>query len=136
MVFILNSVLDKDTFPVTELSLCEVRLMDNKLFPWLILVPMREGVREWIDLERHDQHLLSDEIAIVSHIFNALTTPHKLNIGALGNQVEQLHVHVIGRYKEDVCWPNPVWGGPREYYETKEKEQFLYELRSGLSSFG
>ena len=136
MVFTLNSVLERDTFHVSELDLCEVRLMDNKLFPWLILVPMRERVREWIDLERAEQHLLSDEIAIISHIFQALTTPCKLNIATLGNQVEQMHVHIIGRYKEDAAWPNPVWGGPREYYDVQEKEQFLYELRSGLGSFG
>ncbi len=136
MAFVLNSVLERDSFYVAEMELCQVRLMDNKLFPWLLLIPIREGAREWIDLSRDEQHRLSDEIAIVSHLFQALVTPHKLNIATLGNQVEQLHVHLIGRYKEDRAWPNPVWGGPREYYEAEESRRFIYELKAALNSVG
>lgn len=134
MGFAIDPVLLRDTMEVTEYPLCDVRLMDNKLFPWLVLIPRRVGVSEWIDLEREDQHQLSDEIAICSHIFKALTTPDKLNIAALGNQVKQLHVHLIGRYQTDAMWPNPVWGGPREYYSDDEKRSFIYELRTALSS--
>ena len=108
--------------------------MDNKLFPWVILVPQVENAREWIDLSREQQHQLSDEIAVVSHILQALTTPEKLNIATLGNQVSQLHVHVIARYKGDKAWPNPVWGGPGESYAAAEAERFTYELRSALDS--
>ena len=134
MSFIIDPVLLRDTLEVTDYPLCDIRLMDNKLFPWLVLIPKRAGASEWIDLEREDQHQLSDEIAICSHIFKALTTPDKLNIAALGNQVSQLHVHLIGRYKTDAMWPNPVWGGPREYYNDDEKRQFVYELRTALNS--
>lgn len=108
--------------------------MDNKLFPWLVLIPKREGVSEWIDLDRDQQHQLSDEIAICSHIFQALVTPDKLNIAALGNQVSQLHVHLIGRYRDDVMWPNPVWGGKREYYDEAERAQFIRDVKMALDS--
>ncbi|MBN66791.1 MAG: diadenosine tetraphosphate hydrolase [Rickettsiales bacterium] len=133
-MFDLHPTLAKDTYAVTNLPLCTVRLMDNKIFPWLILVPQVEGVREWIDLEREQQHQLSDEIAITSHILQALTTPDKLNVAALGNQVAQLHVHVIARYKTDQAWPEPVWGKGREYYAQEEADGFLKDLRIALDS--
>lgn len=132
--FRLHERLARDTFPVTDLPLCSVRLMDNKHFPWVILVPRVAGAREWIDLSREEQHQLSDEIAIISHIFQALVTPDKLNVGALGNMVPQLHVHVIARYKADPAWPNPVWGGPSETYSDEEARRFIYDLKSALES--
>lgn len=132
--FQLHERLAKDSFHVTDLPLCNVRLMDNKYFPWVMLVPQVAGAREWIDLGREQQHQLSDEIAVVSHILQALVTPDKLNIGALGNQVPQLHVHVIARYRGDEAWPNPVWGGAAEAYGEEEARRFIYELRSALES--
>ena len=132
--FELDARLARDTFHVTDLPLCTVRLMDNKRFPWVILVPQVAGASEWIDLDREQQHQLSDEIAIVSHILKALVTPDKLNIAALGNQVSQLHVHLIARYKADKAWPNPVWGAESEYYGEAEGERFIYELRTAIDS--
>lgn len=134
MGFQLDQRLAKDSISITDLPLCNVRLMDNKRFPWVILVPRVEGVREWIDLDRGDQHRLSDEIAVVSHILQALVTPDKLNIGALGNMVPQLHVHVIARYKGDPAWPNPVWGTGGDAYSDEESRRFVYDLRSALES--
>lgn len=134
MAFTLDRRLEADSRYVTELRLCEVRLMDNKKFPWLILVPQRDGASEWIDLSREDQHQLSDEIAIVSHLFQALVTPDKLNIAALGNQVPQLHVHLIARYKGDKAWPNPVWGAESEPYSEEEAKRFIYDLKTAIDS--
>ncbi len=134
MAFSIDPILLRDTMEITDYPICDIRLMDNRLFPWLVLIPRREGAIEWIDLERDDQHQLSDEIAICSHIFQALVTPDKLNIATLGNQVSQLHVHLIGRYRDDAMWPNPVWGGPREYYADEEKSRFIYELKTALES--
>lgn len=134
MAFSLDPRLARDTHPVAHLPLCEARLMDNRLFPWLVLIPKVENAREWIDLSREDQHRLSDEIAIVSHIFQALVTPEKLNIAALGNQVPQLHVHIIGRYKADKAWPDPVWGKGAEPYEPAQAEALIRDLKMGLES--
>lgn len=136
MGFELDRRLERDSFAVTELGLCEVRLMDNKQFPWLVLIPQVANVSEWIDLEREQQHRLSDEIMITSHMLKALVTPDKLNVAALGNQVSQLHVHVIARYKTDAAWPNPVWGGAAEAYTREEAERFCYELRAAFSAVG
>jgi diadenosine tetraphosphate (Ap4A) HIT family hydrolase len=132
--FSLDRRLEADSLAITDLPLCNVRLMNNKCFPWLVLVPRRENASEWIDLSREDQHRLSDEIAVVSHIFQALTTPDKLNIAALGNQVPQLHVHIIARYSSDKAWPNPVWGSVAEAYGDEESRRFIYELKTALTS--
>jgi len=132
--FQLDQRLARDTHDITDLPLCSVRLMDNKKFPWLILVPRVANVSEWIDLDRNQQHQLSDEIAVISHILQALVTPQKLNIATLGNQVSQLHVHLIARYKGDPAWPNPVWGAASESYGAEEVRRFIYELKSAIDS--
>ena len=134
MGFELDLRLARDARDVTNLPLCNVRLMNNKKFPWIILVPRVVGASEWIDLSRDEQHQLSDEIAVVSHILKALVTPDKLNIATLGNQVSQLHVHLIARYKGDAAWPNPVWGGASEEYTEEEARRFGYDLKSALDS--
>ena len=132
--FTLDARLARDTFPITDLPLCTVRLMDNKYFPWVVLVPRVAGAREWIDLDRAQQHQLSDEIAVLSHILQAVVTPEKMNIATLGNQVAQLHIHVIARYKADKAWPDPVWGGPSESYSEAESRQVIWDLKSALES--
>ena len=132
--FTLDHRLAADSESITNLPLCNVRLMDNRHFPWLILVPRVPDVSEWIDLSREQQHQLSDEIAILSHILNALTTPEKLNVAALGNQVRQLHVHLIARYKADAAWPNPVWGSAQTPYADAEKRRLIYELKTALDA--
>jgi diadenosine tetraphosphate (Ap4A) HIT family hydrolase len=132
--FVLDRRLAQDSHDITNLPLCNVRLMDNKRFPWIILVPRVLNAREWIDLSREAQHQLSDEIAVISHILTALVTPEKLNIATLGNQVSQLHIHIIARYKADAAWPNPVWGGASEAYGEGESRKFIYELKSALDS--
>lgn len=132
--FTLDTLLATGSFPITDLPLCNVRLMDNKKFPWILLVPRVPDVSEWIDLSREDQHRLSDEIAVVSHILKALVTPDKLNVATLGNMVPQLHVHVIARYKGDAAWPGPVWGGSTRAYDEEEARRFIYDLKSALDS--
>jgi diadenosine tetraphosphate (Ap4A) HIT family hydrolase len=99
-----------DTLPVGTLALSHVVLMNDMRFPWLILVPRREGAEEIIDLAEHDRITLMREIALASEALRALWAPDKLNVGALGNRVRQLHVHVLARFVSDEAWPGPVWG--------------------------
>jgi diadenosine tetraphosphate (Ap4A) HIT family hydrolase len=108
--FILDSKLENDTYAIGTLSLCELRLMDDARFPWLILVPARVNMSEIIDLPEAEQTLLMREISCASTALKTLFAPDKLNIAALGNQVKQLHIHVIARFISDEAWPNPVWG--------------------------
>ena len=108
--FTLDPQLAADTIPVGDLALCSVLLMDDARFPWLILVPRRSGASEVTDLFDADAAALMGEIRIATQVMLDLAKPDKVNIGALGNRVAQLHVHVVGRFRSDPAWPGPVWG--------------------------
>lgn len=128
-MFSLNERLQADTCPVTDLELCRVLLMNNRLWPWLILVPMREGAVEIHRLGQEDQATLMREIALASRVVERLFAPDKMNVGALGNMVPQLHVHVIGRTRGDPAWPGPVWGsGHAEPYGSAEADATVERL--------
>ncbi len=109
MSFALHPTLAKDTIELGDMNLCRVLLMNSSHFPWLVLVPKREGARELFDLGEADYRLLSDEIYTVSKALQQAVGAHKMNVAALGNIVPQLHIHIIARSKDDAAWPNPVW---------------------------
>jgi len=116
-MFTLDARLAADTVPVADLALCRALLMNDARFPWLILVPRRDGLAEVTDLDAAGRAALLDEIAAASDALRALYAPEKINIGALGNIVRQLHVHVVARNAGDAAWPGPVWGhGAAEPY--------------------
>lgn len=108
--FELHQQLADDTHPVAQLSLCDLRLMDDSNHPWLILVPRLPDAVELTDLDEAAQARLLREINIASGLLKDEFRPHKLNVAALGNLVAQLHVHVIARFEDDIAWPRPVWG--------------------------
>lgn len=130
MNFTLHPMLEKDTFPVTELPLCRVVLMNNALFPWLILIPKQNDLKEITDLSAPDRLKLMQEISDVSEAMQDMFDPDKLNVAALGNQCPQLHIHIIGRYKEDQAWPEPVWGKGCVPYDDRIKAMMMERLES------
>ena len=131
--FGLDEALARDSIPVLRLGLCQMRLMNDSRWPWLILVPQRPGIREIHDLSPLDQTLLSFEITTVSETLKRITKCHKINIGALGNMVEQLHVHVIARDIGDPNWPGPVWGsGAATPYPGDVLGNWVKSLRSSF----
>lgn len=130
--FILDPRLSAGTIPIGDLSLSSVLLMNDARFPWLILVPRRENVSELTDLAPDDAAALMDEIRIATRVMLDLAKPDKVNVGALGNVVAQLHVHVVGRYRSDPAWPGPVWGfGPPKPYPDHAASA-LVERAAGL----
>ena len=110
MTFALDARLEEDSLPLGDLLLSRVRLMNDARFPWLILVPRKPHLREFIDLAAPERAILMEEIAAASSALQEVTGAHKLNVGALGNKVPQLHIHVIARFETDSAWPSPVWG--------------------------
>lgn len=108
--FALDPRLAADSVFIADGPLSQVRLMDDTRFPWLLLVPRVEGASEWLDLDGGRQRLLLAEINQAGQLVRARPGVQKLNIGALGNIVRQLHVHLIGRHEGDAAWPGPVWG--------------------------
>ncbi|HVV81202.1 MAG TPA: HIT family protein [Pseudolabrys sp.] len=131
--FTLDPQLKNDTLPVKDLALCSVLLNDDANFPWLILVPRRPGMVELIDLNDADRATLWSEIAQTSRVLKKATGCHKLNVAQLGNQVAQLHIHIIAREKNDAAWPGPVWGkAPRKAYDAAARKTLIDAIRSGL----
>ncbi|MFG6157854.1 HIT domain-containing protein [Halomonas sp. 1390] len=107
-----------DTYPITELPLCQLRLMDDARFPWLVLVPRRHEVSEVFELDDRAQRQLWREATAVGRALLEALEGDKLNIASLGNVVAQLHVHAVVRRREDAAWPAPVWGhGRAEPYD-------------------
>jgi diadenosine tetraphosphate (Ap4A) HIT family hydrolase len=108
--FALDPRLDDDSLFLIDWPLCRVLRMNDRAYPWLVLVPRRTGKREIIDLSTADQALLLGEIGQACRAIRQALKPEKLNVAALGNAVPQLHVHVIGRFTADPAWPRPIWG--------------------------
>ena len=131
--FTLDPRLAADTAPVAALALSDLLLMEDARFPWLIMVPRRFGMSELIDLDQMDRAMLFDEIVKVSGALKAVTACDKLNVAALGNQVRQLHVHVIARFVGDPAWAGPVWGsGTAVAYETDVRDRLIRDIKNAL----
>lgn len=108
--FSLHDRLAADTIMLADWPLCRVLLMNDASYPWLILVPRRAGLREIHDVAPADLPQLTQEVCAASRKLAACVQADKINVGALGNMVAQLHIHVIARFKDDPAWPGPVWG--------------------------
>ena len=122
----LDPRLSAETVPVGDLALSRVLLVDDARFPWLVLVPRREGASEITDLSGEDAAALMGEIRIAVGVMQSLSRPDKVNVAALGNVVAQLHVHVVGRFRSDPAWPGPVWGhGTRTPYPAHARAQLV-----------
>ena len=109
-MFALDPRLQNDTVLLGAFPLSTLLLMNDRTYPWLILVPQRAGVREIYELADADRRQLLDESCHLAKTLAALYRPDKLNIAALGNVVPQLHIHHVVRYQGDPAWPAPVWG--------------------------
>ncbi|WP_199098500.1 HIT family protein [Dyella sp. ASV21] len=131
--FALDPRLTADTQHVASLPLCEVLLMNDTRFPWLVLVPRQTNRVEICDLAPEQQAVLWQEVKRSADALRAVAPFDKLNLGALGNIVRQLHVHVVGRTDGDAAWPGPVWGSGKALpYEPAAQAQQIQALRRAL----
>ena len=137
--FELDPRLAHDTVSVVDWQLCRVLLLDDARFPWLVLVPRRAGLTELDDLDETDNAQLMREIRRAMRQLRGVAECDKINVGALGNIVRQLHVHVVARREGDAAWPGPVWGhGPAHHYLPEARDKLLADLRreSGTETTG
>jgi diadenosine tetraphosphate (Ap4A) HIT family hydrolase len=131
--FSLHPRLESDTIFVADWSLSRVLLMNDVRYPWLVLVPRRADATEVFDLNAQDRATLIEEVARAGEGLKRLSDAAKINIGALGNLVPQLHIHVVARNPGDAAWPGPVWGsGPSVPYGGNAAKSLIERLRSGL----
>jgi diadenosine tetraphosphate (Ap4A) HIT family hydrolase len=130
--FTLDERLAQDGYRLAELPLCELLLMNNALLPWFILVP-RVDVVEMHEMASLQQRALMEEINLVSRFIQQTFAPDKLNTAAIGNIVRQLHIHIVARKQDDICWPGVVWGvEQRTDYEQSTLNAIIRQLRAFL----
>ncbi len=123
----------EDCHVMGRLTECHVLLHSNASIPWFILVP-ETNVADLLDLPTEQRDRIMEECALIGRFIRQRSQSPKLNFGALGNLVPQLHLHVIGRHPEDPCWPNPVWGNLQE--SGTYSENLLKEIQQELEEFG
>jgi diadenosine tetraphosphate (Ap4A) HIT family hydrolase len=137
MSFMLYPRLAADTAMIADWTLSRVLLMNDKRFPWIVLVPRRAELTEFFQLDESARIQLTAEIARAAERLKAWAQTRgggdKINIGTIGNLVPQMHVHVVARAKTDAAWPGTVWGfGAPELYSGTELARLVEELRTHL----
>jgi len=131
--FELHERLAADTAFIADWKLSRVLLMNDARYPWIILVPRKFGLREMHDLSVGDETVLMKEITRASLALETITNAHKINIGALGNIVQQLHIHIVARNPGDPAWPGPVWGnGTAQPYDPAVLKERAEHMRNWL----
>lgn len=130
----LHPKLVQDTFSIGEYELSDVRLMNDTRYPWVILVPRRVNVHEIHQLSEAEQQRLIYESSFTAEQMTQLFSAQKMNVAAIGNVVEQLHLHHVARFTTDVTWPLPVWGiGEAQPYSEVAAKAMLSQLRRVLA---
>jgi len=133
MSFTLDPKLEADTFEVGDFALSRVLMMNDARYDWLILVPRRPDLSEIVDLAPAERSELMEEVARAVEVLRGLDGVAKVNVGALGNIVRQLHVHVVARRVGDAAWPGPVWGaGAGRAHAEGDAEAKIDEMRRAL----
>ncbi|MDB9811018.1 HIT family protein [Candidatus Pelagibacter sp.] len=122
----------KNSYLITNLKLCSVRLMNNSIFPWIILIPNRKKVTDMTELNSKDQILLMKEIIFCSKLMKKIFKTSKLNVEKIGNIVPQLHIHIVARNKKDKTWPLSVWVIKSKPYLKRKLEENIKKLKKAF----
>ena len=132
-MFALDQRLQQDTLTIGDFPLCRLLLSNDSNYPWFILAPRINGISEVFQLSVIDQQKLWNETTTLAQLLSEGFGADKMNIGALGNVVSQLHVHVIVRKRDDMAWPAPVWGKhPARPYTEEQVAAIRARLRKLL----
>ncbi len=127
-----NIKFTKSSYFITDLKLCAVRLINNKKFPWIILIPKRIKVTDITELKTQDQILLIKEIVLASKVMKKIFNTKKLNVEKIGNKVSQLHIHIIARNSKDSSWPLSVWVVKGKTYSKSALIKITREIRKAF----
>ena len=133
MVNQVNKNFLKSSHFISDLKLCEIRMIDNSKFPWIILIPKRKKITDISELNKKDRSLLMDEIVYCSNLMKKIFKTSKLNVEKIGNIVPQLHIHIIARKKTDTTWPLSVWVTKSEPYTEKNLRFVINKISEGFS---
>ena len=122
----------KDSHLIADLKLCNIRLIDNAKFPWIILIPQRKNINDISELNSKDQMLLMKEIVHCSKLMKKIFKTKKLNVEKIGNIVPQLHIHIIARSTKDSTWPLSVWVVKGKPYLKEPLKKIIDLLKKGF----
>ncbi len=134
MNFEIHPRLLKSGIHLAEISRCHVLLKNEVNFPWFIVVPEAETESE--DLHHLEESRFEEVMKVVrttSLFVDSFFKPEKLNVGCIGNQVRQMHLHVIARRLQDVAWPGVVWGS--DFEKKAYSDEKIHEIQNGFSLF-
>ena len=132
--FTIDDRLLNSTEWLADLPLCRLFLQNDTRYPWFVLVPRIADVTELYQLTEADQTQLMAEISLISRYLKDVCAMHKVNVGALGNVVPQLHIHVLGRDPNDGTWPGPVWGvGVAEPYSAEALAEQVQRIQQWVA---
>lgn len=135
MTFQLHPRLEQDCIEIGRLELSRLLLMNDRQYPWCLLVPERENILEIYELSQQDQQQLLTESSLLTSKMAEIYRADKMNIAAIGNMVPQLHVHHIVRYRTDKAWPAPVWGHSNALpYDKNQIKDQVAKLREALNN--
>lgn len=131
MTFVIDDRIASTCFELGDWPLSRVLLKNNADYPWLILIPRVKNIQEIDQLPQQSRYTLIDEISQLSSIAQTYFKPDKLNVGALGNIVPQLHVHIVARFNQDKLWPHSVWQAAQttSAYDENSLNHLLAQLR-------
>lgn len=107
---------------IKDLQLCKILLEPTVQIPWIILVPKLENKKNILDLNSEKQMQLQKEINLVGNLMKKIFNFDQINIATIGNITQQLHIHIIARFKTDFLWPDVVWN---KKIKTLPKEEVL-----------
>ena len=127
-----NNKFLKNSYYISNLDLCSIRLINNCKFPWIILIPKRKNITDISELNSKDQLLLMKEIVFCSKLMKKIFKTSKLNVEKIGNIVPQLHIHIIARFNNDSSWPLSVWVVKGKPYLKKSLEEILIKLKKSF----
>lgn len=119
---------------IMDLKLCCVLFEDNKYYPWIFLVPMKENTKNMTNLTMEERFQLMREIALAEKVMLKLFPCDQDNVAMIGNMTPQLHVHVVCRKKGDPDWPGTVWNSASAKYEPQRKAEIIEKIKQELTA--
>lgn len=133
--FSLDHRLQRDTLFIARQSGCQVRLMNDARYRWLVLIPEISEIRDWHDLPDTAERDMLSLTKNMSYLLKQSENADKINVASLGNMVPQFHLHLIARHEDDAAWPGPVWGvGTAEPFADEQSQSVIYMMQQLLAS--
>lgn len=133
-MFTLHSTLERDSLPLMETDDCLIRLVNDARYPWSLVVPAHDGLTNLHDLDEDMYTRVMRTVRDLGAVMSAGFRADKINTAAIGNMVPQLHIHVVARFKDDACWPAPIWGvGKSEPLSTAEIDRRTSIILNGMT---